>query len=121
MEMGDLRSQVEFAPGLLYMLWFKLRVGLGVPPRQTIYARMQIPVRKLRMAWATPRFMKAAHGVKVKNGRVENGVAQTVAVDVWTVDDEATMHGLLDLEVDGIMTDKPTLLADVVAAHPNWR
>jgi glycerophosphoryl diester phosphodiesterase len=38
-------------------------------------------------------------------------------VHVWTVNDEATMRALLDLGVDGIMTDRPRLLRDVIAAR----
>jgi glycerophosphoryl diester phosphodiesterase len=33
------------------------------------------------------------------------------------VDDESTMHDLLDLGVDGIVTDRPRLLRDVFAAR----
>jgi glycerophosphoryl diester phosphodiesterase len=36
---------------------------------------------------------------------------------VWTVDKESTMHDLLELGVDGIMTDRPRLLRDVLAAR----
>lgn len=36
-------------------------------------------------------------------------------VHVWTINDPTTMHGLLDLGVDGIMTDRPTTLLDVFA------
>ena len=45
-------------------------------------------------------------------------------VDVWTIDDEADMHRLLEFGVDGVMTDRPDILAQVLGhsseavAHP---
>ena len=38
-----------------------------------------------------------------------------VDVHVWTVDDHAQMEALLALGVDGLMTDRPDILADVLA------
>ncbi len=40
--------------------------------------------------------------------------ARSVPVHVWTVDDEAEMRALLALGVDGIVTDRPDLLARVL-------
>lgn len=37
-----------------------------------------------------------------------------LAVHVWTINDRAEMERLIDLGVDGIMTDRPTLLEDVL-------
>jgi glycerophosphoryl diester phosphodiesterase len=42
-------------------------------------------------------------------------------VHVWTIDDEAEMRRLLDLGVDGIMTDEVTLLHTVIASRGEWR
>lgn len=37
-----------------------------------------------------------------------------LAVHVWAVNDRETMDHLIALNVDGIMTDRPTVLADVL-------
>lgn len=55
----------------------------------------------------TPRFVRAAHAI----GR---------QVHVWTINDAAQMHRLLDLGADGIVTDRLDILAQVYAerGHP---
>ncbi len=52
----------------------------------------------------TARFIRSAH----RSG---------LPVHAWTVDDENVMHKLLDLGVDGIMTDRPRLLQAVFVAR----
>lgn len=50
----------------------------------------------------SPAFIRAAH-------------RQGLRVDVWTIDEEADMRRLLAWGVDGIMTDRPDVLARVLA------
>jgi glycerophosphoryl diester phosphodiesterase len=67
--------------------------------------------------------------VPVRQGplTVTNGAMVTrarklgVAVHVWTIDDPAEMRRLLDLGVGGIMTDRPTVLRDVLVERGEWR
>jgi len=41
-------------------------------------------------------------------------------VHVWTIDDRDEMVQLLDLGVDGLMTDRPALLKDVLVERKQW-
>lgn len=75
----------------------------GSMPRQGADC-VQVPLRRGRIPIVTARFVRAAHRAQLP-------------VHVWTVDDEPTMQRLLDLGVDGIMTNRPRLLRDVLAAR----
>src|SRR3712207_6855835 len=46
---------------------------------------------------------------------VQKAHANGLAVHVWTINDRADMEWLVDIGVDGIMTDVPTLLEEVLA------
>lgn len=45
---------------------------------------------------------------------VADAHANGLAVHVWTINDRATMEWLIDIGVDGIMTDDPPLLEEVI-------
>ena len=45
---------------------------------------------------------------------IKNANANGLAVHVWTINDRATMEQLLDWGVQGIMTDRPTLLEQIL-------
>ncbi len=63
---------------------------------------IQVPIRRGPFPIVTKRFLRAAHRAGLP-------------VHVWTINDEETMEELLDLGVDGIMSDRPRLLRDVFA------
>lgn len=63
---------------------------------------VQLPLSILRMRTITPRTVAAFH-------------AAGVEVHVWTINDPAVMERLLDLGVDGLVTDRADLAVDVLA------
>ena len=38
-------------------------------------------------------------------------------MQMWTINDEDTMQNLIDLGVDGIITDRPKALKDLLSNH----
>jgi glycerophosphoryl diester phosphodiesterase len=61
----------------------------------------QVPTEFLGMTIVDEAFVAAAH----RHG---------IAVHVWTIDEPGEMARLLDLGVDGIMSDRPSVLADLL-------
>ena len=76
--------------------------------RRTPALVAQVPVRRGPVTVTTPAFVARAHRIGL-------------AVHVWTIDDEVTMERLLDLGVDGIMTDRAALLRSVLERRGAWR
>ncbi len=105
-------ARERLGPGLLWSpahaqvarLWAR---GWGLPLKLAPFGVVQIPAEWKGIPIVTPRFMRAAR-------------AAGVAVQVWTVNDADEMTALLDLGVDGIMTDRPRLLRDVLQARGDW-
>lgn len=84
--------------------------SLGGGPRRVAWGpagAAQVPLRWGAVPVVDHRLVTVAH----RSG---------LAVHVWTIDDEAEMDRLLDLGVDGIMTDRPTLLRDVLRRRGQW-
>lgn len=68
----------------------------------------QVPARRGPVTVVHERFISAAHDLGVQ-------------VHVWTVDEPEEIRRLLDLGVDGIVTDRPDLLKDELVARGQWR
>jgi glycerophosphoryl diester phosphodiesterase len=56
----------------------------------------------------------------VTSGTVARAHRRGYQVHVWTINDADEMNRLLDLGVDGIMTDRPGVLKDVLLARGQW-
>jgi glycerophosphoryl diester phosphodiesterase len=91
-----------------------LRLGsMGATPflpavRRSGAACVQLPLRARGIRLVDRRLIVAAH-------------ALGLPVHVWTVNDGREMRRLLDLGVDGLMTDRPTALRAVLQARGEWR
>ena len=61
-------------------------------------------------------------GIKVVDQKlVDTAHANGLQVHVWTVNDPAEMELYLDLGVDGIISDRPDLLKEVLVSRGQWR
>ncbi len=71
-------------------------------------AALQVPHRRGRIPLVTRTLVRRAH-------------AAGAHVHVWTVDDPAEMEELLDLGVDGLITDRTDLLKTLLVSRGLWR
>lgn len=94
-------SVPEFVPALL-----SAKLGLAGLVRRHLrgFAAVQVPERRGPVRVVTPRMVRAVH-------------AAGAEVHVWTVNDPAAMTRLLDLGVDGIVTDRCDVLKGLVDAR----
>lgn len=67
----------------------------------------QVPTHYGPVKVVTPRFVATAH-------------TMGLAVHVWTVDESDEMARLLDMGVDGLITDRPTVAIEVLKARGQW-
>lgn len=68
---------------------------------------VQVPLRYRGRPFCDQRLIAAAH-------------AGGMQVHVWTVDTAAEIHAVLDLGVDGVMTDRPEILKEVLLGCGRW-
>ncbi|MGW5604241.1 glycerophosphodiester phosphodiesterase [Streptomyces rochei] len=80
--------------------------GVPAAPRRSAVAA-QVPEAQSGIQVVDRRFVRAAH-------------ARGLQVHVWTVNDPGRMHRLLDLGVDGIMTDHIDTLRKVMEDRGVW-
>lgn len=96
------RGRVARSPGVRGVLafWAASRVGAArlLSPR---YDALQVPPQQGPLTVVDRRFVRAAHSAGLH-------------VHVWTIDDPVEMRRLLSLGVDGLMSDRPDILMDVV-------
>jgi len=90
---------------------FYHRLQTGAPPPEDLgrYVALQVPARLGSVTVVDQSFVDAAH-------------ACGLAVHVWTIDDPEEIERLVVLGVDGVISDKPSVLADeLVRLGANWK
>ena len=86
----------------------RLRLAsLGFPTGRPAALCLQVPVRQSGIPIVDRRLLRMAHD-------------RGLQVHVWTIDDPGEMVRLLDLGVDGIMTDHPRVLRQVLIERGDW-
>lgn len=95
---GKVTTSASF-PGVI-----ATRIGLKDSGPAVAY---QVPVKYRGIEVVTPDFIHRAH-------------ALDKAVHVWTINDRSEMERLIDLGVDGIVTDDSALLKEVLLARKLW-
>jgi glycerophosphoryl diester phosphodiesterase len=103
----------ELGPELCTSLGPRAALRLRMPFNARLPARSyrgrcaQVPARIGRRIFVDGRYVNAAH-------------ALGVPVHAWTVNDPAEMTRLLELGVDGIMTDRADVLRDLLHSRGQW-
>jgi len=108
-KLGEFRSicpEVATSAGASEAVMFYWLQRVQLEPAYSPSAQaLQIPQAYRDRRITTRRFLNAAH-------------ARNMRVHVWTVNDTESMQRLIDLGVDGIMTDYPDRLVNVLKKQP---
>jgi glycerophosphoryl diester phosphodiesterase len=93
----------EFATsyGTVGTAMFLAAVRNGTEPPPSRCVALQVPIAFQGVTLVDEPFVQTAH-------------LREIAVHVWTIDHPGEMHYLVDLGVDGIMSDRPTILEEVL-------
>jgi glycerophosphoryl diester phosphodiesterase len=84
------------------------RLGLAAPLARLVRVHaVQVPVKYGPFTVVTPGFVRRCRRAGLQ-------------VHVWTINDRAEMERLLALGVDGIVSDRADILAEVMAERGNW-
>ena len=99
---SELAPEVATAAGTFAAAAFWRAVQAGEPPPPSRHVALQVPTEAYGLKVVDQRFVAAAHEADL-------------AVHIWTIDEADEMRRLIELGVDGIMSDRPSLLVRTLA------
>jgi glycerophosphoryl diester phosphodiesterase len=98
-----LAPEIATSAGTLGVAAFWRAVHAGEDPGPVPYVALQVPVETAGVTVLDATLVEAAHRAGL-------------AVHAWTIDDAGEMARLIDLGVDGLMSDLPSVAVQVIAA-----
>ncbi|MEX0768903.1 MAG: glycerophosphodiester phosphodiesterase [Microthrixaceae bacterium] len=96
------------SPREVAQLMTAARLRSSARPAMVDYHCVQVPVRQNGIPLLTQGFVRTVHD-------------RGCQVHAWTINDRTEMHSLLDLGVDGIITDFPSELRAVLIEREQWQ
>ena len=102
---GLVPDEFMYSPGIMGIAKYYALTVLGI---DSLYldgvSVLQLPMEEVGVSFATRRVVDTAH-------------RHNLAVHYWTINNEDEMRTLIELGVDAIMTDKPSLLKNVLEEY----
>jgi glycerophosphoryl diester phosphodiesterase len=95
------------SPKEVAMVMAAARLRSSPPTSPVDYHCVQVPVKQNGIALITKGFVRTVH-------------ERDCQVHAWTINEPEEMHQLLDLGVDGIITDHPSRLRAVLLERDQW-
>jgi glycerophosphoryl diester phosphodiesterase len=102
----------ELVPGICTSLGPLGILALGQAAKGEQHGEIPAPCAQVPTRFGDTEIVTAAF--------VEEAHRRSMQVHVWTIDDADEMERLLDLGVDGLMTDRPSVLKQVLESRGLW-
>ena len=83
-------------------IWDLKKKTWGFNSKNILGNCVQVPIYKYGIKIVTKKFVTKIHQLGLK-------------IHVWTINDDKTMQKLIDIGVDGIITDKPSALKELLS------
>ena len=99
---AELPEATLFFPRAALISWVMGALSGQPAPSLSAFSVLEMPAKFRGVELVTDRLLECAE-------------TQGLWVNVWTIDDPAEMRRFIDLGIDGIMTDRPDLLHDLLS------